>query len=77
MPRETNRTLVVYTIVERRSDGQRLWIRIGHASRNRDGSLDATLDAIPTNGSLHIRELRFVPIERDQREPEIELPSAS
>ncbi len=58
MSEENPLPLVVYTIVARESDGQRLWIRIGSAARNRDGSLDATLDAVPTNGSLHIRELR-------------------
>lgn len=50
--------LVVYTIVERHRDSKKLWVRIGSAFRNRDGSLNATLDAVPTNGSLHIRELR-------------------
>lgn len=53
--------LVVYTIVEREKDKKKLWIRIGSAFRNRDGSLNAVLDAVPTNGSLHIRELRPFP----------------
>ncbi|MBX7193387.1 MAG: hypothetical protein K1X94_15135 [Sandaracinaceae bacterium] len=57
--------LVVYTIVERDKDKKKLWIRIGSAFRNRDGSLNAMLDAVPTNGSLHIRELRPMPV----REP--------
>jgi hypothetical protein len=50
--------LVVYTIVEREKDRKKLWVRIGSAFRNRDGSLNAMLDAMPTNGSIHIRELR-------------------
>lgn len=53
--------LVVYTIVEREKDKKKLWVRIGSAFRNRDGSLNAMLDAVPTNGSLHIRELRPLP----------------
>lgn len=61
MENATRQPLVVYTIVEREKDRKKLWVRIGSAFRNRDGSLNAMLDAVPTNGSLHIRELRPVP----------------
>ena len=50
--------LVVYTIVKRERDGRSFWVRIGTAFKNRDGSLSALLDAVPTNGTLHIREQR-------------------
>lgn len=50
--------LVVYTIVARERDGRKFWVRIGTAFRNRDGSLNAILDAVPTNGTLHIRAVR-------------------
>lgn len=50
--------LVVYTIVARERDGRKFWVRIGSAFRNRDGSLNAILDAVPTNGTLHIRPFR-------------------
>lgn len=50
--------LVVYTIVARERDGRKFWVRIGTAFRNRDGSLNAILDAVPTNGTLHIRAFR-------------------
>lgn len=33
-----------------------MWIRIGWAITNQDGSLGVTLDALPTNGKLEIRE---------------------
>ncbi len=57
---ESNRiALAVYTIVEREREGKKIWVRIGSAFRNRDGSLNARLDAVPTNGQLHIREVRF------------------
>ena len=46
----------VYTIVERERDGQSFWLKIGAAFTNRDGSLHVKLDAMPTNGQLHIRE---------------------
>lgn len=61
MENATRQPLVVYTIVEREKDKKKLWVRIGSAFRNRDGSLNAMLDAVPTNGSIHIRELRPLP----------------
>lgn len=48
--------LVVYTIVTRERDGRKLWIRIGSAFRDRDGQINVVLDAVPTNGTLVIRE---------------------
>lgn len=54
---------VVYTIVER-GHGKRLWLRIGVAFVNRDGSLNVRLDAVPINGQLHIREA----LSRDGRD---------
>jgi len=49
---------VVYTIVQRARDGKRFWLRIGAAFLNRDGSLNVQLDAMPTNGTLQIRDYR-------------------
>lgn len=45
----------VYTIVER-SGHKKIWLRIGLAFVNRDGSLNVKLDAVPVSGQLHIRE---------------------
>lgn len=53
---EINETLNVYTIVER--GNRKLWIRIGSATVNREGSIDVQLDAVPTNGTLHLRAMR-------------------
>ena len=51
---------VVYTIVEaqgRNTNPERkYWLRIGIAFVNRDGSLNVRLDAMPVNGTLHIRD---------------------
>jgi hypothetical protein len=47
----------VYTIIERRESGKKHWVRIGAAFENRDGSYHVRLDALPTNGVMHIREL--------------------
>jgi hypothetical protein len=49
--------LAVYTIIERRESGRKHWVRIGAAFENRDGSLNVRLDALPLNGTVHIREL--------------------
>lgn len=46
----------VYTIVDRQRDGKKYWLRIGTAFENRDGSLNLYLDAVPTNGTLQVRE---------------------
>ena len=46
----------VYTIVDRQRDGKKYWLRIGSAFENRDGSMNLYLDAMPTNGTLQIRE---------------------
>ena len=32
------------------------WIRVGSAWKNKDGSLNVYLDALPTDGILHIRD---------------------
>jgi hypothetical protein len=53
--------LGVYTIVERKSeehpDRKNLWIHIGIAFINRDGSINVRLNALPLDGKLHIREM--------------------
>ena len=45
---------VVYTVSER--NGRSFWTRVGVGFENRDGSLNLRLDAIPTNGTLQVRE---------------------
>jgi hypothetical protein len=45
----------VFTVLER--EGARpLWLRIGTAFTNRDGSLTVRLDALPINGTLQLRD---------------------
>jgi hypothetical protein len=55
--------LVVYTIIDR-GNNKKVWLRVGLAFVNRDGSLTVRLDAVPINGQLHIRE----PLSRDTRD---------
>lgn len=45
----------VFTVSEEK-EGRSRWVRIGAAFVNRDGSLNAYLDALPLNGKLHIRD---------------------
>lgn len=54
---ETNakRMQAVYAVVPK-PEGKDVWLRVGSAFPNRDGSLTVLLDAIPTNGRLQIRE---------------------
>lgn len=52
---DANNRKAVYTIVER--EGKKaVWIRLGIAFENRDGSLNIILDALPVSGKLHVRE---------------------
>jgi hypothetical protein len=55
METETKRLKAVYTVIQK-SDGKDLWLRIGSAFSNRDGSTSVLLDAMPTNGKLQIRD---------------------
>ena len=54
--------LGVYTIVERKDeehpDRKNIWIHIGVAFINRDGSINVRLNALPVDGKLHIREMK-------------------
>ncbi len=44
----------VYTVVDR---GQKsYWVRVGVGFENQDGSLNLKLDAVPTNGTLQVRD---------------------
>ena len=56
----------VYTIIERTGDKRSLWLRIGTAWLNKDASLNVKLDAMPTNGMIHIRDYE-PPAERVAR----------
>jgi hypothetical protein len=46
-------------------NGKTIWIRIGNAFINRDGSTNVYLDAYPTSGKLQIRPFDDHPPSRD------------
>lgn len=52
----SRKPLAVYSIVEREGLDRAIWTRVGSAFKNRDGSMNVHLDALPTNGKLHVRE---------------------
>lgn len=57
MPRQPHRD--VYTVIPARTDGQRdFWLRIGASWLNRDGSETVTLNAMPLDGKLVLRDPR-------------------
>lgn len=45
----------VYTIVEKPGN-KSIWVRIGWAHVNQDGSYNITLDALPVSGKLQVRD---------------------
>ncbi|HEU4386109.1 MAG TPA: hypothetical protein VFR85_21670 [Anaeromyxobacteraceae bacterium] len=60
--------LAVYAVIDRKEAGKpAIWLRIGAAFSNRDGSLTLLLDAFPaTTNRLQVREPRF-PEDRNGR----------
>lgn len=69
LPEETHekrRVLKVYTIVEK-PGAKGIWLEIGVAGVNRDGSISGKLDALPVNGQVHIREVEQRSNENGQR----------
>lgn len=51
---EAGKRLAVFSIKPGRNGS--IWVRAGHAEVNRDGSLNLTLDVLPLDGKLHVRE---------------------
>ncbi len=53
---EFGKKYTVYSVRKADSSGAAVWIRAGYAWANRDGSANVTLDVLPIDGKLHIRE---------------------
>jgi len=51
----------VWSVVDDEYHEKPVWIRLGTAFVNRDGSLNVYLDAFPKNGKLHIRDMEEPP----------------
>ena len=63
MDNQSKQMKIVFTIAER--EGKSFWTRIGVGFVNADGSINLKLDAIPTNGSMQIRDWEPLPERRD------------
>ncbi len=46
---------VVYTVIDTPGNGKNFWQRVGSAWKNKDDSINVRLNALPVNGTLHIR----------------------
>jgi hypothetical protein len=55
MENNTRRPRAVYAVVPKQ-EGKDVWLRVGSAFENRDGSVTVLLDAVPIGGKLQIRE---------------------
>jgi hypothetical protein len=69
MENNTKRPRAVYAVVPKQ-EGKDVWLRVGSAFENRDGSVTVLLDAVPIGGRLQIREYqpRDVPAARPSEE---------
>ena len=56
-------------VISDEKEGRSRWVKVGAAFVNRDGSINAYLDALPLDGKLHIRDRRTTtnPKEREER----------
>ena len=55
MDNSSKRPRAVYAVVPKQ-DGKDVWLRVGSAFENRDGSTTVLLDAVPIGGKLQIRD---------------------
>lgn len=70
-----NSVFKIYTIVEKPGYAKGIWLDIGVARRNRDGSLSGKLDALPVNGMIQLREHEPRKPETNRRDNETSPPS--
>jgi hypothetical protein len=54
--RARKRIKKIYTVVEKPGMQKGIWLEIGVASENRDGSIGGKLDCLPVNGTIQIRD---------------------
>ena len=66
---------VVYTVQERAK--RNLWLRVGTAFMNRDGSWTVRLDALPLSGTLIIRDPDPKDSSSEESVPERPVPHVS
>ena len=52
----TEKKVLAVFAIRKSKDGGAIWVRAGIAQVNRDRSLNVSLDVLPLDGKLHIRE---------------------
>ncbi|MFO8070646.1 MAG: hypothetical protein R6V85_02115 [Polyangia bacterium] len=57
----------IYTVVDKPGSQRGIWLEIGVASENRDGSIAGKLDCLPVNGAIQIRNWEPKRGDRPQR----------
>ena len=50
------RVMKIYTVIEKPGASKGIWLEIGVATENRDGSISGKLDCLPVNGSIQVRQ---------------------
>lgn len=53
---EIGKRYSVFSVRKQEKTGAAIWVRAGYAWANADGSANVTLDVLPLDGKLHIRE---------------------
>ena len=53
---EIGKKYSVFSVRKQERTGAAIWVRAGYAWANADGSANVTLDVLPLDGKLHIRE---------------------
>lgn len=69
MNAQSKQMKTVYTVVER-GPGKSWWTKVGVGFVNNDGSINLRLDAMPTNGTLQVRD--YEPRDAEPRRGETE-----
>lgn len=66
MESSSKRFRAVYAVVPKQ-EGKDVWLRVGSAFENRDGSTTVLLDAVPIGGKLQIRDYQPRDVAGQQR----------
>jgi hypothetical protein len=54
----TEKQVKAVYVIRENGNGGNFWTRVGVAFVNRDSSLNVVLEALPTDGKLHIRDFK-------------------
>src|SRR5262245_34810331 len=69
MESNVRRPRAVYAVVPK-PEGKDVWLRVGSAFENRDGSVSVLLDAVPVGGKLQIRDYQPRDAQAPREQPD-------